>query len=1174
MKNIKIALIVGHNSSDGGAYSNTLKINEFNYFKKVAEYIKENLDCVTVIHRTSNSSYISQMTRVLSVIEKNKFDIAFELHFNGAKDTNAHGAETLYSNKFECSEKIANLITNNYNLLLGLRKRKNPLITSTKQRGGYPIIKSPIPYLLIESFFGSNVSDCNKVKDHTKVGDCILKSIDKILQDNMICTNNSEIKKPNNPIDNKVNNKDEQIKSIAKDFINNKYNGFSEEIKSKLFESIFTTSFNNIMTSSQSEVFKNKEKMLLLNDKHLLIFSEFYNNTTTIDKFFSECEIVITKDVNKYSITEFNYLYNSEKLNKYSDTVYRIINILKDNRDNINQNNGLLSTDLDKANVVDDKVIEEKEIELETAINSISIEPYSMDKKLVELKFSLDAFIKLSTIESEKSIVETFYKNLLSKCNETSDLKLYQDQNLKFLEDSLSKFIFDTKNSNGFIDICMLVKIFCEIYKLAIQNEFSRTYFLLTGSIQNAENNINIKPENYNSIINSFFYNDKYNVEKEEVNPISYIFKKSEFLNMKKHDYDNLRAYLSRVPMKPTKTSCDKTFILIYGLLLLGSMKNESFKRVTIEKENDDIETKIARHFFNMKNKKWKHDYSDTEKFFSMLYPFVEYKNNHFTAIMKDKEFNKSQEHSKKLRKDVEKEAAKIIDKIKTVFYESYDGKSNYGVYSIFQGLADLAYELSTPMTFRVDFTSVDVIENIIQSFLNACVSSIEMQTTLLIYDFIFNFGINIGGKNYSLNDLNNIIKTLNLVINISKKDVGTYEFYNTRIKLVENSGQFQSFKNLGFLTYDKNLNFLVVDEIEEIELTGYYLSDEKFGFNEFEYIRRKGEECSPGNRAELIRRYNNLNYYEKVSMYANYLFSKSKEKDITYDINNSSGNGYLNIVNFYKHLQAEANNIDVDVIKMPIFLYNILTDINANNKDFKLYVDELRNISKRFFYNSKKNENKIKEYIAKNLSEDKIVDWTMKMLPSYELIAKAFGLKSASNISTLDSFIDSLMQFMNLIIGITFDKWKSSTLETIEVRRIKMIERERYYYLQSIPILIDWLVSNMEKNIIHCSKTLNDYNNIDYDAVEDNLEKMEYFENEVLLRLKHELGFMSGYQLKIVKDKLEKSLITIESLTPTEVKKLVSVFTGFEKEDIEYLKSLSTENRIKIMELFSNYLD
>ena len=1170
MKNIKIALIVGHNNSDGGAYSKTLKINEFNYFKKVAEYIKDNLDCVTVIYRTSSSSYISQMTRVLSIIDKNKFDIAFELHFNAANDVNAHGVETLYSNKFECSEKIANLITNNYNASLGLRKRKNPLITSTKQRGGYPIIKSSIPYLLIESFFGTNTNDCDKVKDFTKVGDCILKSIDKIIQNNMIVANKTETKTP----DKIVENNDEYIRTVAKEFIENKYNGFSEEIKSKLLESIFTTSFSKIMNSTQDEVFKNKEKMWILNEKHLLIFSEFYKNTLVIDKFFLECEIVVSKDINKYSINEFDYLYKSKELKKYSDTIYKIINILKNNRDNINQNNGLLSADLENENVVNDKVIADKKIELETAIESISVEPYSMDKKLVELKFSLEAFIKLSTIYKEKKIVENFYKNLLNRCNETSDLKLYQEQNLIFLEASSSQFIFDTTNSSEYIDICMLVTLFFEIYKLTVENEFSKTYFLLTGSIQNAESNINIKPENYNSIINSFFYNNKYDVKKEEVNPISYIFKNSEFLNMKKHDYDNLKAYLSRIPMRPTKSSCDKAFILIYGLLLLGSMKNESFKKETIEKENDDIETKIARHFFNMKNKKWKHDYSDTEKFFSMLYPFVEYKNNPFTSMMGDKEFNKSQEHSKKLRRDVEKEATKIIDKIKTVFYESYDGKANYGVYSIFQGLADLAYELSTPMTFKVDFTSVDVIENIIQSFLNACVSSIEMQTTLLIYDFIFNFGINIGGKNYSLNDLNNIIKTLNLVINISQKDIGTYEFYNTRIKLVENSGQFQSFKNLGFLSYDKKLNFLVTDEIEEIELTGYYLSDEELGFDEFEYIRRKNEECSPGNRAELIRRYNNLNYYEKVAMYANYLFSKSKEKDIAYDINVSSGNGYLNIANFYKHLQAEANNINTNIINMPMFLYNVLNDINTNNEEFKKYLEKLREVNKRFFYNNKKNESKIKEYIAKNLSEEKIVDWTMKMLPSYELIAKAFGLKSISSITTLDSFIDSLMQFMNLIIGITFDKWKSSTLETTEIRRIKMIERERYYYLQSIPMLIDWMVSNIEKNIIHCSKTLNDYNNIDYDAVEDNLEKMEDFENEVLLRLKHELGFMSAYQLKVVRDKLESSLITIESLTPYEIKKLIAVFTGFEKEDIEYLKTLTTEKRVKILELFSNYLD
>lgn len=1166
-KKIKVVLVVGHNKKAQGSATITTKISEFNYFSEVAEYVAKNRENTVVLYRNYKGSdkYWLEMKEVLNKLAVIKPDLVLELHFNGSSNSSASGVEVLYSNRFENAKLISEIINEEHCKSLNLKKRSNKIRTSTKESGGYPILKSDYPYFLTESFFGSNKSDCDKVSNTDDVAKVFLRALDKI--EETVFGLKSKPTVSQNP----VQIVSDKTKTSISKYMKSRFLHLDKNVFDELEKCLYNKAFNDVMKNDQDKVFSNESLMLKLNVNHLVIYFKSYNSDSR-KKLLNKIESSLDKNIDKYHVEEFQNLlksYSGEK--KTKESLERIISVIKNKGKEIIQNNGIVSDVEEKKEiVVDSDYVTKKNSELETKINNINLEAYTVEKKLLELLAILEVSLKFPCSTSEKKHIEDFYRKLTDQCNKTLNLKKELERNLEFLESFSEKFTFEVSNTIYFIEVCSEVQLFIEIYRLSISNQFIKTELLLTGTIESSEVKVNIA-NNENLVIEGFFNNDNYKTqEKAVVNPISQILKESDFLYMKKMDYDNLRAYVKSTPVKHNEQTCNASFILIYSLLLLSSLKNEKFKSFSIEKEGERIEDKIARHFFNIKNNEWKSIENDYEKFFSALFPFVTYSDNPFTDIMKDEGFNKSQESAKTMREDVEAEASKLIDAIKHVFYESYDGKANYGIYSIFQGIADIAYELSTPMTFKIDQFSPDTFENMIKSFMNACVSSIEMQTTLLIHDFIFNFSIKIGDKDYSLNDINNILKTINLIKDISKNDIGTDKLYKVRMEMVEQSSYFETFKKVGFLTYDKKLNEVFETEFKEVNVSGYYLSDEKVGFDEIEYVRMKDSVITPGDTTELKRRLRKLNHYEKVSMYVNNLIKESYIRDFSSETNIALGNGRINISKFYQNIIDEASNTDVENIKMPLFLYNALKDIELDSSKFDSYIDSLEEVFIRYFYNLNKNKKIIKEYIANKMSEEKIIDWSMKMIPSYELIAKAFNFDSGKGLGTLDGFIDSLLKFMNLILGITFDKWKTSTQESVEIRKVRMIEKERYYYIQSIPIMLDWIILNIESSFNNCSKTFTKVGGLDNEAYNNNTEKLEALETDILFKLKTELSFLSSYQLQLVKMQLEKSFITVAGIDSETAKNLAKELTNYKELTNDVFSGFDESTREKIVGIFS----
>lgn len=173
----KIALIVGHNEKSKGAYSEYLKISEYDFFTKVLDELFDKYDEVfnlddnfiknikehVSIFRVPNTGYSKEMAEVVKELADKKFDIAIELHFNATASHNQHGNTVLYWHKSEEGKRLSNLFQDIMTKKTGIRKLDLIQIKSLDQNGAYGIIKSSCPYILLEPFFGDNKTDTDKI---------------------------------------------------------------------------------------------------------------------------------------------------------------------------------------------------------------------------------------------------------------------------------------------------------------------------------------------------------------------------------------------------------------------------------------------------------------------------------------------------------------------------------------------------------------------------------------------------------------------------------------------------------------------------------------------------------------------------------------------------------------------------------------------------------------------------------------------------------------------------------------------------------------------------------------------------------------------------------------------------------------------------------------------------
>lgn len=708
------------------------------------------------------------------------------------------------------------------------------------------------------------------------------------------------------------------------------------------------------------------------------------------------------------------------------------------------------------------------------------------------------------------------------------------------------------------------------------KTEAAATYVIATGKADETQKILLKNNKEIETLANGFLKENgeevNVNVENNEVTPLTILLSQKEFLYMKELDYRNLEACLRRgVGIKPSEFGCQRIWILIYLILNIAARTNNAYNSKDTKNNSNDFMSNVSSLFNKMRLKKWNHDYSDIEKHFSMLYSFVKYKQNPFTIYMKDKGFNQSQTEAMELRKLLEEKREELIDNIKELVY----GKNK--IYDIFQGIADLAYELSMPISLYTDFSIVDMGENVINEFLNACVSSLEMQTAMTLYDFLFNFSIEINGKKYTLNSLNNTLKMFNLIVQISKNNqiLPSMSKYD---KLAEYTTDYQLFQKIGFFTYNRDWNnkFDLASELRD-KLTGYYLSDDRLLYDIVEYCRNKGEKCDPGDVKSLSVRINRLQRYEWIAIYAVYLLN-TRDKEMSHmvidDYMDILDLGYLNIKKIVTMLEAESKNVDVGVTYLHPYIEDLGNRIMMNDDEFNEFIYVQKNFLKEFINNLDKNRKILKKDITSRISDEKVIDWMMKMFPSYELIAQAFGFTSLSGIDTLNNFIQNILDCFNLIIKITFDKWKTKTIETMTTRQFQLIEKERYYYLQSFPVIIDWIIKNLETYINACSVKTNFSDPVDIDEFQDNLSRLENLSKDFVIKLKEEIGNLNTLQISKYKKMLLSELVIIEDFNRKDAEMLVEDIFNLDNTKEINLKNIPEEIIPKIFDVLENFID
>jgi len=151
---MKVALVIGHKSSSGGARGQD-GTTEYTYNRelvyKVASFLLEHTSVSTkIVYRTEYKDLPDQ-------INKDSPDLIVSFHCN-AYNGMVSGTEVLYYNKSSKGQHIASVLQVAMLGALGLRDR-GIKGKGAEDRGGYLLRYTKAPCVLLESFFIDNPSD-------------------------------------------------------------------------------------------------------------------------------------------------------------------------------------------------------------------------------------------------------------------------------------------------------------------------------------------------------------------------------------------------------------------------------------------------------------------------------------------------------------------------------------------------------------------------------------------------------------------------------------------------------------------------------------------------------------------------------------------------------------------------------------------------------------------------------------------------------------------------------------------------------------------------------------------------------------------------------------------------------------------------------------------------------
>lgn len=173
---MNVALVIGHHALKKGAYSPYLGMSEFDFYNEVVKCI--NADVYR--HDAHIRGYSNRIRATASKLNQKDYDLVISLHFNASEDPRANGCETLYYFNSKKSRDYARAFSNLVHKRTGIKVRNGGLkALSQKRDRGFSMVYYPkSPTILIEPFFGSNSTDCRKIRDVERVANIINEFIE------------------------------------------------------------------------------------------------------------------------------------------------------------------------------------------------------------------------------------------------------------------------------------------------------------------------------------------------------------------------------------------------------------------------------------------------------------------------------------------------------------------------------------------------------------------------------------------------------------------------------------------------------------------------------------------------------------------------------------------------------------------------------------------------------------------------------------------------------------------------------------------------------------------------------------------------------------------------------------------------------------------------------------
>lgn len=181
---VKIAIVVGHNSSAKGACAKSpVSQCEYDFNNKVADLLVSNPPKGAIckrFNRKTGLGYSREIDTVYSEVNSWNPSLSLELHFNAGGGKYSTMVVASISN---VSKDFANIMQDEISSKYGFDKG-SLILASRSSRGGRSVYAARSPIVLTEPFFGDNADHCKKIVDggfHEGLAEVYRKGLEKMM---------------------------------------------------------------------------------------------------------------------------------------------------------------------------------------------------------------------------------------------------------------------------------------------------------------------------------------------------------------------------------------------------------------------------------------------------------------------------------------------------------------------------------------------------------------------------------------------------------------------------------------------------------------------------------------------------------------------------------------------------------------------------------------------------------------------------------------------------------------------------------------------------------------------------------------------------------------------------------------------------------------------------------